>query len=72
MSIIKVKHSNKGIGIDFASKADWETYHTIETKVANLASIQLINWNLDDFKLMHPNQQVQSEILDNVSIELIG
>ena len=74
-NIIKLKHTNKGIGVNFYNDSEEKNYQEIIESIKPLvpSNISLglsdVKWDLDNMKLGHKNPEANN-LLKKITLEL--
>jgi len=76
-NIIKLKYSDKGIGVNFYNSKEENNYkeiiESIKPQVSNKVSLGIsdVKWDLDNMKLGH-NDSNANKLLNNITLKLVS
>jgi len=73
---IKLRHTDKGIGVNFYNESEEKVYKAIIKSVKSLVAEDVslglsdITWDLDNMRLGHKDPKA-NKILNNISLQLV-
>ncbi len=76
-NIIKLKYSDKGIGVNFYNSKEENNYkeiiESIKPQVSSKVSLGIsdVKWDLDNMKLGH-NDSNANKLLNNITLKLVS